>query len=61
MKFKGIQLTLQQMRLLASHEAYALIDEPGFDPARQLFPFSTPEDNPFEGEADSEKADGDKE
>ncbi len=43
MKFKGIQLTLQQMRILASHEAYALIDDPGFDPARQLFPFSAPE------------------
>ncbi|MCM1070730.1 MAG: hypothetical protein NC210_00205 [[Clostridium] fimetarium] len=61
MKFKGIQLTLQQMRILASHEAYALIDEPGFDPARQLFPFGTPEDNPFAGEADTEKAEGDQE
>ena len=48
MKFKGIQLTLQQMRILAQHKAYALIDDPDFDPVRQLFPFSTPGDNPFE-------------
>ncbi|MDE7142430.1 MAG: hypothetical protein K2O33_06030 [Muribaculaceae bacterium] len=57
MKFKGIQLTLQQMRILAQHKAYALIDDAGFDPVRQLFPFSTPEGNPFASEP-SEETDG---
>lgn len=54
MKFKGIQLTLQQMRILAQHEAYALIDDPDFDPVRQVFPFSTPEGNPFDSETDDD-------
>ena len=55
MKFKGIQLTLQQMRILAQNEAYTLIDDPDFDPVRQIFPFSTPDGNPFDNETATEK------
>ncbi len=54
MKFKGIQLTLQQMRILAQHEAYTLIDDPDFDPVRQLFPFSSPDDTPLDRDSEDD-------
>ncbi len=38
MKFKGIQMTLHQMRHWVANNELSLIDNPDFDPVRVLFP-----------------------